>query len=273
MEEREPELVIGLVAETELDQGAVGREPTGCPTQVSATKLAGVRTMMTPVAAARSFAPSMISGGSRRVSFRNSTRRSRGGLGIEGVGMDSCSLNLTPPSHAIGSGCSRKRSATSGTSRGGTSHPPLPRRRIADAEIGEEGGDLAGLAPRAALGYQAMSHQVACWEVLRPVGRTRALALLERERGALGTASPSHSTVGQRCQACGSSWIDVSGVMAALLLTISLIVFTGRSMRRASSDCDIPRLSQRLGENLSGCNGPVRLPNRLLICHGNQPPL
>src|SRR5690242_1936470 len=29
--------------------------------------------------------------------------------------------------------------------------------------------------------------------------------------------------------------------MAALPLTISLIVFTGRPMRRASSDCDIPR--------------------------------
>src|SRR5207245_4000510 len=47
-----------------------------------------------------------------------------------------------------------------------------------------------------------------------------------------------------------SSWIAVSGVMAALPLTISLIVLTGRSMRRASSDCDIPR-SCRASERIS----------------------
>ncbi len=38
-----------------------------------------------------------------------------------------------------------------------------------------------------------------------------------------------------------SSWMAVSGVIAVLPLTISLIVLIGRPIRRARSDCDMPR--------------------------------
>ena len=71
-----------------------------------------------------------------------------------------------------------------------------------------------------------------------PRGRARVRESLS------DTATRVRATSRPRIPSARSSWIAVSGVMAALPVAISLIVLRGRAIRRPSSACDIPRSSR-----------------------------